>query len=77
MSSYGLSFGKQLRHNSNDVRGRKQKISCNESENQVFDLIFYKFLDCIKSYNICNALPCTTSLVKIWYKLGLIWGKVS
>ena len=29
--------------------------------------------DYIKSPNICDAVPCNALLVKIWYKLDLIW----
>ena len=39
-----------------------------------FGLISWNFQDYIKNFNICDALPCTASLVKILYKLELIRG---
>ena len=60
--------------NSEGVGGRNRKTSKNKPENQFFGLIFRHFYDLMNTCNINGFLPYSESLVKILYKLDLIWG---
>ena len=55
------------------VRGREEKTSQNEPENEFFGFIY--FSDYTKSVNVCDALFCIASLVKYSHKLDFIWEK--
>ena len=55
------------------MAGRGRKSSEKIPQNWFFGSIFSNFQDYIKSRNICDTLFCTALLVKVLYKLDLIW----
>ena len=46
----------------------------NQLDNLFFGLILMNISGYIKNQNIFDALPCIASLLKVFYKLELIWG---
>ena len=64
----------KLERHPKGVRGRARKTSEKKPKIQIFGLISWNFQDSIKNRNIYHALPCTASLVKIFYKSDMTWG---